>query len=150
MDSGRSRESYRMSSGFQKAAIGLMTARREQANDRRTHCGQDQGHRADPDVADAGALGGGNRSYFPARSTQNRTVSFILIGVMVMLGYLFLNTRKISSANAWPIVGTRSKSKMIDENFSSPARTLRAWDRETCTVPNVYNRTWISVLSNAN
>ena len=63
---------------------------------------------------------------FSTLPTMNATASFMFFGVMLISGCREANTRKISSAKAWPMPFTRSKSRITERNFSSPDSTRRA------------------------
>src|SRR3989338_10435399 len=75
--------------------------------------------------------------FFATLPIINRTASFIFTGSISIPGCLFLKTRNISSAKAWPTIGTWPKSKMTCLNFSSPTVILLACEREMCIVPSV-------------
>ena len=78
------------------------------------------------------------------------TSGLALIGDNLISGCCCANTRKISSAKAWPMFSTPLKSKITVLNFSMRVSTRLAWDRDTkASFPYWASDTGTTVLEKA-
>ena len=84
-----------------------------------------------------------------ARAIIRITSGLAFMGASSMSGCCSAKTRKISSANAWPMFSTPAKSNSTILNSSTRANTRFAWEREMSrSLPYWARRTGTTVLVN--